>query len=166
MYQSAKQIKCFFKISLNQKFCHLLPPKIRRSLPFLDEGLQQPPQLIYSWPHLFQLHVPNLSSNSQSSIWSFCTILALTWQSSDILKLFSIQNEDWKGRLGGLDVITLEISNSATYQVPEILTLPSHFAKAFTLTYISKIARFHIQKPYTLKNKFLIYLNNKLLHCL
>lgn len=109
---------------------------------------------------VLRLHVPDQSSSSQILI-SFCTILALTWQLSDLAKLLSILNEDWKGRLGGVDVPALEISNSATYQVPEILTLPSHFSDSLICTCISKIVRFQIYKPPKLKNKFLLYLNNK-----
>lgn len=65
----------FLKNPFNHKLCHLLLPKIRHSLFFLKELLHQPPQLIYFWPHLLQLYIPVLSSNSQSSIWSsalFC----------------------------------------------------------------------------------------------
>lgn len=58
------------KISFNHKFCHLVPPQKRHSLSFVQEHLQKPPQLIYYWSHLLELHIPALSSSSQSSIWS------------------------------------------------------------------------------------------------
>lgn len=98
--QSAKQIKCFLKILLNQKFCRLLPPKVRHALSFLDQVLQQPPQLFYYWPHLFQLHVPDLSSNSEFDLvflHYFGSDLTEQWPTEDIFHPeWGLKRKPWR----------------------------------------------------------------------
>lgn len=135
---------CFWRSHSTKSFVTCSHPNYLGSLSSHHEDMQQPPLLVYSWFHLSQLHVPDQSSSSQILICSFCIFLALTWKPRDLEKQFSILNEDWKGRLGGMDVSALEISNSSTYQIPELLTLPSHFSDSFPCTCIFKIPRFQM----------------------
>lgn len=84
--QLAKQIKCFSKSSSNQKFCHLLPPKIRCCLSFLHQDLQQPPLCVYSWPHLswgsmFLIKAPAHRFWFLSALFWLWLDSSVTWQS-------------------------------------------------------------------------------------
>lgn len=123
--QAAKQIKCVLKVSPNDRFCHLLPPLMKVCNLHDDE----PSQLTYSWPHLIQLHVTNLSSNAESLIWSFCSILALTYGSYFPSRM---RNEK-----EGLEVWTLQLWSFQT--VPPTKSRNPHFSQSLHKGFYSHI---------------------------